>query len=119
MIILHAVNKPFWDTYEEKAFYGEDSLNRYGFIHCSDIDTYHFVAPNFKAETDEMVLLLIDTEKVTPPIRWEDLRNCGTKYPHIYGLLNKDAVASVLPHLWSPEKEWIMNEELKELLDKK
>lgn len=99
MIILHALTKKFWDTYYDKIYYGEYSLEKFGFIHCSDINTYHYVAPNFKDETDKMVLLLIDTDKVEPEIIWEDLRNCGVKFPHIYGLLNKDAIVSILPHL--------------------
>ncbi len=116
MIILHALTKKFWDTYQEKNFYGDYSLNKYGFIHCSDISTYHLVAPNFKNEHDEMILLVIDTEQVTSKIIWEDCNNCGTKYPHIYGLLNKSAIISILPHLWSDSGEWIMNDELKKYL---
>lgn len=113
MIILHALTKTLWNTYENKEFYGEASLEKFGFIHCSDIDTYHLVAPNFKNEADEMVLLVIDTRKVTAKIVWEDLRNGGVAFPHIYGLLNKNAIIDILPHLWSDTKEWIPNEELK------
>lgn len=114
MIILHALTAEFWNSYEEKDNYGDKSLEQYGFIHCSDIDTYKYVSPNFKNETKEMVLLLIDTDKdkVIPEILWEDLENCGIQFPHIYGLLNKDAVVGVLPHLWSEDRIWIMNEEL-------
>ena len=113
MIIIHALTKTLWEAYENKDFYGDISLAKYGFIHCSDISTYHLVAPNFKNERDEMLLLVIDTEKLTSKIVWEDLKNCGTKFPHIYGLINKSAVISVLPHLWKENKEWIMNNELK------
>lgn len=116
MIILHALTKKFWDTYNNTDVYGDWSLKKYGFIHCSDINTYHYVAPNFKNEPDEMVLLLIDTDKVASKIVWEDLKNCGIKFPHIYGLLNKSAVIAVLPHLWNNKRAWIMNEELKKFL---
>ena len=125
MIILHALTKTLWNTYQDKDFYGELSLEKFGFIHCSDINTYHLVAPNFKNEPDEMVLLVIDTNKVSSKIAWEDLRNTGVAFPHIYGLLNKDAIVTVLPHLWSDNKEWIANDELnipkfatKELINK-
>lgn len=118
MIILHALTKSLWNTYQDKDFYGELSLEKFGFIHCSDIDTYHLVAPNFKNEPDEMVLLVIDTSKVIPKIIWEDLRNSGVAFPHIYGLLNKNAVVTVLPHLWSDNKEWVANDELKFMVHK-
>ena len=53
------------------------SLNAFGFIHCSDIHTYHLVAPNFADEKEERILLVINTGKITAPVIWEDLRNCG------------------------------------------
>lgn len=116
MVILHALTKKFWDTYKDKSEYGDWSLNNCGFIHCSDVNTFHYVAPNFKDEKDEMVLLVIDTDKVTSKILWEDLRNCGVEFPHIYGLLNKSAVISVLPYLRNDKKEWLMNDELKKYI---
>lgn len=108
MYILHCVRKHDYDS--EAKFYGADSLKECGFIHCSDIDTYHLVAPDFKNDYEERVLLLINTDKVIPEIRWEGSE--GVAFPHIYGLLNTDAVEDILPHLWSEDREWIPNEEL-------
>ena len=108
MYIFHCVRKSEYDP--DAAFYGEASVKKCGFIHCSDLDTYHLVAPNFSSDPQERVLLLINTEKVIPEIRWEDSE--GYDFPHIYGLLNRDAVEAVLPHLWSEERVWIPNEEL-------
>ncbi len=62
MIILHALTKSFWDICRSQAQYGQRSLDRCGFIHCSDIATYGRVAPNFKDEEQEMLLLLIDAD---------------------------------------------------------
>lgn len=112
MIIIHSVKEAFWNGYRDKPYYGEDSLEQFGFIHCSEVSTYQWVAPNFKEETDPYVLLVIDTDLLQSPLIWEDLRNCGMFYPHIYGLLNTDAVIAVLPHLWSKDKEWVKNPEL-------
>ncbi len=112
MYIIHALKEKIWNDYKKQKYYGEDSLNKFGFIHCSDISTYKWVAPNFKDEMDSYVLIVIDTNKLENEVFWEDLRDCGVKYPHIYGLLNTDAVVEVVPHLWSNEREWIMNEEL-------
>ena len=112
MIILHTLTKEVWNMYHAKEYYGDKYIESCGFIHCSDISTYKNVAPNFKNETKELILLLIDTDKLQSKITWEDLDNCGRKYPHIYGLLNIDAVVGVLPHLWSESRTWIMNSEL-------
>lgn len=119
MYILHSLKEDIWNTFKIQKYYGEYSLNKFGFIHCSEISTYKWVAPNFKNETDNFVLLVIDTNKLKSKVVWEDLRNCGVKYTHIYGLLNTDAVVEVLPHLWSNEKIWIANDELLKYESKK
>lgn len=109
MHIFHCVRKRDYDPNTE--FYGHRSIQKCGFIHCSDLDTYYLVAPNFAADPEERILLLINTDKVTAPIRWED-GGANTDFPHIYGLLNTDAVETVLPHLWSEDRVWIPNKEL-------
>ena len=108
MYIFHCVRKRGFDLTSE--FYGEDSVKKCGFIHCSDIDTYYLVAPNFRDDPEERILLLIDTDKVTAPIKWERSENWD--FSHIYGLLNTDAIETTLPHLWSEDRVWIPNEEL-------
>lgn len=114
MYILHCVRKKDYDP--DARFYGETSIQRCGFIHCSDIDTYYLVAPNFKEDMEERLLLVIDTDKVDAEIRWEDSE--GWDFPHIYGLLNIDAVVEVMPHCWSEERVWIPNEELSRYLQR-
>lgn len=42
---------------------------------------------------------------------WED--GGGIDFPHIYGLLNKDAIVGIFDHLWSNKRVWIPNDELK------
>jgi len=107
MYILHSELK---EDFENNS-YGEKSLERYGYIHCSDIDTYYLVAPNFKNENKERIILVIDTEKLKSEVKYEMAET--VEFPHIYGLINSDAIVEVLPHLWSDNKEWIPNEELK------
>ena len=109
MYIFHCVRKHDYDP--KVPYYGADSVKKCGFIHCSDLDTYHLVAPNFRDDHQERILLLINTEKVIAPIRWEN-GGANTDFPHIYGLLNTDAVEAVLPHLWSEDRVWIPNPEL-------
>ena len=62
--------------------------------------------------SDEKVILVIDTDRLVPEVKWED--GGGLDFPHIYGHLNRNAVVDVLEHLWSPDREWIPNEELKQ-----
>lgn len=112
MIIIHSLTEKLWKQYNGKNFYGTEQIEEYGYIHCSEISSYKYVAPNFKETNEKMLLLVIDTDKVQSEIKWEDFWDFGIKYPHIYGMLNMDAVVDVLPHLWSKNKEWIVNSEL-------
>ena len=118
MLILHSLPEKLWHQYQDKMFYGIAQLDEYGYIHCSEISSYKYVAPNFKETKEKMLLLVIDTDRVQAEIKWEDFWDFGIKYPHIYGMLNMDAIIEVLPHLWSEDKEWIINNEL-ELLEKR
>ena len=115
MIILHCLKESRLESYRGKEFYGEDYIDSEGFIHCSDIHTFHRVAPNFLEIDEPLVFLCIDTTKVHAEIKWEDGDNCGTAYPHIYGLLNLDSVQSILPFL-KDENGFVLNYELKCLL---
>jgi len=93
------LKKSTWENHKDEKFYGEEYLSTCGFIHCSDIDTFCKVAPNFKDINEPLVLLCIDTALVQPEIKWEDLEDCGTRFPHIYGLLNIDSVVEIMPFL--------------------
>lgn len=67
---------------------------------------YHLVATNFADEGEERILLIIDSDKITAAVIWEDLRNCGDKFPHIYGLLSKYAIINILPHIRNHKRKW-------------
>lgn len=60
----------------------------------------------------------IDTDKLEVEVRWEDGDDSGGSYPHIYGLINLDAVTAVLPYLRDENGMWIKNDELDSIPDK-
>ena len=113
LIILHCLKESTWKKHSSGQYYGEEYIASEGFIHCSDIHTFHKVAPNFLSETEPLLLLCIDTSKVHPEIKWEDGDNCGTAYPHIYGPLNLDSVEQVLPFLKDEDGNFLLNPELR------
>ena len=110
MYIIHSVNKEEFEKEIQTGRYGSSNMEKCGFIHCSDLDTYYLVAPNFKEDYSERLLLLIDTDKVEHNIKWED--GGGLDFPHIYGLLNQDAIVGVFEHIWSKDRVWVPNSEL-------
>lgn len=115
--ILHCMKKSEWQLAKNQAFFGQDSVQREGFVHCSPAEYFWRVAPLFRDETEEMVLICLDTEKLSSPVKWEDPDNIGRKYPHVYGLVNTSAVTMVLPFLQDEKDRFLKNPELAQFPD--
>ncbi len=106
MTILHCIRKSAWDTVKNTDCFGQDMLDAHGFIHCSSIEYFWRVAPNFKQMSDALLLLCIETEALEAEVKWEDSDNCGRSYPHIYGLINTSSVKAVLPYKKDENGNW-------------
>ena len=96
MIIYHIARKE--DL--QKVFAGEkyqgDTLQTEGFIHCSTAAQVVEVAnQRFKGQVG-LVLLCIETDLVRPEIRYENLEGGKKLFPHIYGPVNRDAIAKLV-----------------------
>ena len=72
------------------------SLADEGFIHCSFGHQVQRVADLLYRGRADVVLLEIDADCLLAPVRVESLDG-GEAFPHIYGLLNRDAVIRALP----------------------
>ena len=44
----------------------------------------------------DLVVLCIQSDKLTAPLKYEDLNQEGMLFPHIYGMLNTDAVNNIV-----------------------
>lgn len=112
MKLIHCLTMDSWEIYKNQPFYRHPTLESQGFIHCSTAESFRFVAPSFREETAPLCFLVIDEDKVTAPVKWEDLYDCGINYPHIYGPLNIDAVQAVVPYLKDSGGNWYANIEM-------
>ena len=117
-MILHCMKKALWEERKNKASWGKRDVERYGYIHCSSIEYFWRVAPNFKNADEDLVLVCIDEKKLASEVRYEDLENCGRKYPHIYGLVQSDAVAAVLPFLRDEAGDYVKNPEFANIVER-
>ena len=72
------------------------TLAQQGYIHASTAEQVALVAAFYIDEPD-LVLLVINEDKVRPEIRYDDVPGQELPYPHIFGPLNVDAVESALP----------------------
>ena len=97
-IIFHIARRDAFAKRHEQSVdgsYRPDMFSKEGFTHCSTREQVTKVADiRFRGQTG-MVLLCIDTDKVTAEIRYENLEGGQELFPHIYGEIENDAVVQV------------------------
>ncbi|MBE4909733.1 DUF952 domain-containing protein [Bacillus luteolus] len=113
-MILHILEVDTWLKAKNEGMYTPSSLEDEGFIHCSTKDQVLEVANFLYKGQENLVLLCIDSIKVRAEIVYEDLYETGKLYPHIYGGMNVDAVANVVPFLPNSDGTFRLPKELKE-----
>lgn len=94
-IIFHIAKRQSWDQGRAAGSYQPELFASEGFIHCSTADQIIAVANNRFRGDSGLVLLAIDTTRVTHAIRYENLEGGTQLFPHIYGELDPDAVVNV------------------------
>lgn len=96
-IIHHLCSEQDW----QNASAGGEYHGRPGvdvdYIHCCTPEQLSEVAAALFDSYAGVLVLDIDEERVSSPVRYEE-RPCGIVYPHIYGPLNVDAVVEVRPY---------------------
>ncbi len=117
-MILHCMKKALWEQRKDLERWGEEEIARAGCVHCSSVAFLWRVAPNFRSIDEPLVLLCIDETKLEAEVRYEDDGNYGRTYPHIYGLVNNDAVIDVLPYLKDSDGNYIKNPQFAHIEDK-
>ena len=93
MKIYHIVLPEVWEKFKDEKFYEADSLASEGFIHCSFADQLEAVLQRYYKGAEQVLILTIDTEKLTSKFVKEPSTN-NEIYPHIYGQINLDSVIS-------------------------
>jgi uncharacterized protein (DUF952 family) len=109
--ILHITLADRWTTAKNLGSYRSDTLATEGFIHCSTLAQVVGSANRFFKGLQDLVILVIDRDRVTAEIRDEgtDPHNL---FPHIYGELNIDAVVRVVDLETDADGLFIMPKEL-------
>jgi glutathione S-transferase len=103
-VIYHLVLPTAWQEKPADAF-GASSLADEGFIHCSFADQVARSANRFYADASALLVLTIDTTRLTSPLR-EELASNGQHFPHVYGPINRDAVTAVVPMTRGSDGRW-------------
>jgi uncharacterized protein (DUF952 family)/AcrR family transcriptional regulator len=99
--IYHITTAAAWNQARGAGSYTDSTrgltLAQVGFIHCSHANQVPQVAEAYYRGVPDLVLLVIDTQRLGAELRDEDLDQSGQSFPHIYGPLNLDAVVEVVP----------------------
>ncbi len=102
-MIVHITTRADWESAQVLGEYRLDTLEKEGFIHCSNPDQVLGPANEFFHGRQDLVLLLIDPARLTADLVYEDTHAAGMAFPHIYGPLNLDAVIGVVPFPARPD----------------
>ena len=94
-MIYHIANRRDWVRAEKTGEYTADSLESQGFIHMSTEQQVIPVANSFYKDSEDLVLLYIDPEKIKGSLRWEGKDEIGEDFPHLYAPLPLEAVVRV------------------------
>lgn len=94
MLIYHIVLPEDWENFKDKDFYEAESLQTEGFIHCSFAAQLETVLQRYYKDTEKVLILTIETEKLESKLVAETSTN-NENYPHIYGRINRDAIIKI------------------------
>jgi len=103
-VILHLTNSANWIEAQQQGFITAPSLAAEGFIHCSTEYQMRDVANKYYRGATDMVLVHIDPVTLASPLKWEPPAHIDGSpslpneplFPHIYGVINLDAVIRVI-----------------------
>ncbi|MGW0146713.1 DUF952 domain-containing protein [Streptomyces sp. NPDC003333] len=100
--ILHLTERSLWEAARERGAYEISTrgrtLQEEGFIHCSTRAQLPAVAAFLYGSYDghdDLVVLVVDPERLDVPLRHEAVKPGGEEFPHVYGPLPVSAVVDV------------------------
>jgi len=96
LVIYHITTKEEWKKALERGFYESPSLAEEGFIHCSQEKQVAGVLERYFAGKNDLVKLVIDTDKLSSKYVFEWSPSVEDTFPHIYGMINTDSVIEVV-----------------------
>jgi uncharacterized protein (DUF952 family) len=99
--LFHLTERTTWEAAQPAHQYRTSTrgvtLEQQGFIHCSLRHQLRAVAEFIYGDADDLVVLVIDSDRLTAPVRYEIPEPGAEQYPHIHGPLPTEAVTAVLP----------------------
>ena len=103
-VTYHLVRPTEWRASDKSQPYVPLAFESDGFVHCTDgEDEVAATANRYYSGEADLVVLTIDLDRVTSPVRYEDPRRI---YPHVYGPIDRGAIIAVRPIQRDPNGAW-------------
>ncbi len=96
LLIYHITTKQLWEAALLNGNYEAESLAIEGFIHCSTNLQVDGVLDRYFSNKKDLVKLVINTSRLTSPLKFEMAPTVRQEFPHVYGPLNFEAVVEVI-----------------------
>lgn len=93
--ILHITTENEWREARQKGYYETPSLKSEGFIHCCLEEQVQGVLERYFEGKEKLLKLEIETDKLTSPFYYEWSPSIADTFPHIYGVINLEAIKNV------------------------
>jgi uncharacterized protein (DUF952 family) len=97
-VLFHLAARADWERAGRTGLYTPPSLRRDGFVHCATAGQHAGVANALFAGRADLVLLLIDVERLAAEVRLERATAGGEAFPHVYGPVEVGAVFEAAPY---------------------
>jgi glutathione S-transferase len=101
MVIYHIACPADWEKAKADGEYRISTkgrtLDEQGFIHAGDVPQVAAVANLIYKEDDHLLVLVIETAKLSSEVKYDAVPGWDAPFPHVYGPINPDAVTDVLP----------------------
>jgi uncharacterized protein (DUF952 family) len=97
-VIFHIASGRDWERATSSGTYTTESMHRHGVIACSLPAQHAAVANQLSAGRTDLVLLLIETDRLQSEVRFEQADAHGQPVPNAYGPVNLDAVFEATPY---------------------
>ncbi|MGI8468797.1 MAG: DUF952 domain-containing protein [Pyrinomonadaceae bacterium] len=94
MLIYHIVLPEVWESFKDENFYEAASLKAEGFIHCSYSYQLETVLERYYKTAEKVLILSVNPNLLAAELISEPSTG-GEIYPHIYGKINRAAIADV------------------------
>jgi uncharacterized protein (DUF952 family) len=101
--ILHITTDAAWAGAQRDGRVVAPSLADEGFIHCSTHAQVEATANRIFRGSGDLLLLEVDPERLTAPLKWERATDVGEEFPHVYGPIDLAAVVGTRPLREGPD----------------